>query len=1061
MNSIRKKFRCAILFAVFGVALEANGQLVITSQPQDRLNVPVGANISFSVLAQGNGGLSYQWRLNGVNIPNATNNTLFIQNVLPQKSGNYSVAVSDQNESINSVPARLTVNIQSVPGAALDSLINSFPPLNGQQGVLRSDSGQATKEVGEPNHNGKRGGKSIWFKWITPMPGIVTFAAGGSGFDTLLAAYTGRTISGLVPVPSAIPGDDRGGFLTSLISFNVEPNEEYQIALDGFAGAGGDVVLSWNFEPTPDVLPTITFSSPGRVVGFGQSLLLLFGSDVPDAQGTWFFNDQPTQVTGNQFPIDGAKEEDVGTYETRVVNPKNQREVRTLGARVQINLREDGTTDAESRTYEKFLEAADAAFTRGGASQRPGGSTNSADAGGLASGYSSSQIFSTVLSSKDAGEPNHCSEAGGASEWYTYQPSNSGTLQINTDGSSFNTVLAVYTGPGTDYASLVSVACDNVPGSGRDRVVFQGSSGKVYFIAVDGVGGARGTAYLNVNFGDPPLIVTPPTNQVVAAGSNATFTVFASGSGPLRYRWQFNGTNILNATNSSYTVTNVQEALTGNYTVTVSNVVAVVTSSPPAVLSLRTPPVITVQPTNQSVTVTSNVTFSVTATGNPAPAYQWRFGVTNLPGATNLSLVLTNVQTNQAGIYSVVVSNAAGSVTSSNATLTVNTPPVITGQPTDQSVTVTSNVTFSVTATGNPAPAYQWRFGVTNLPGATNLSLVLTNVQTNQAGIYSVVVSNAAGSVTSSNATLTVNTPPVITGQPTDQSVTVTSNVTFSVIASGNPAPTYQWRFGATNLPGATGSSFTRTNVQTNHAGIYSVVVSNVAGNMTSSNATLTVNTPPVFTLAPMSQTSNIGATVMFTASATGSPPVTYQWRFGGFGDIAGQTNSSLSVTNVQVGSAGNYRVVASNVVGSVMSAIAVLTVNTPPVITQQPLTQTVAPGSNPALTVVATGTPSPTYQWRINTTNLSGENAAMLSLLNFQTNNEGDYSVVVSNSVGTVLSSNATLALNGPLRIGSFSLASGIAQVQMIGIAGSNYIFQAATNLDVWTSLRTNLATN
>ena len=125
MNYIRNKFRCAILFAVFGVALEANGQLVITSQPQDRLNVPVGANISFGVLAQGNGALSYQWRLNGANIPNATNNTLFIQNVLPQKCGNYSVAVSDQNESINSDPARLTVNIQFVPGPAIDSLVNS------------------------------------------------------------------------------------------------------------------------------------------------------------------------------------------------------------------------------------------------------------------------------------------------------------------------------------------------------------------------------------------------------------------------------------------------------------------------------------------------------------------------------------------------------------------------------------------------------------------------------------------------------------------------------------------------------------------------------------------------------------------------------------------------------------------------------------------------------------------------------------------------------------------------------------------------------------------------
>ena len=889
MNIICQKIRCAVLVFLCAIALETNAQLIITTQPQDQLNVPIGNNVRFDVQAQGSGLLTYQWRLNGVNITDETNSSFIVQNVLPQKGGSYSVAVSDQNESINSNPARLTVNIQF---ASMRDFLASAFPLEGPQGILRSDSRKATKEVGEPNHNGKRGGKSIWFKWVAPTHGIVTFATTGSGFDTLLAAYTGREIPSLIPVPSAIPGEDRGGFLTSLISFNVVQQEEYEIAVDGFGGTGGDVVLGWNFEPTPDSLPTIFFSPPDQTLTLGGSLTLFFQSDVQDAQASWFFNGQQTPVFGNQFRIDKADERDVGTYETRVKDPRNGREVTTQGARIQINVLDDGKADPNSMTHEKFLEAADAALQRRGLTQLTSGTkTNSSNAGGLASGYTSSQIFSTALSTKDPGEPNHCSQTGGASEWYTYQPTNSGTLQINTDGSSFNTVLAVYTGPGTDYASLVSAACNNVAGNGGDRVSFPGTSGTIYFIAVDGVGGARGTAYLNINFGDPPLIVSGPTNQIVPAGSNATFTVFASGSGPLRYRWQFNGVNILNATNSTYTVTNVQPPLTGNYTVTVSNVIQVVTSTPPAVLSLATVPVITVQPTNQSANVGSNATFSVTATGNPAPTYQWRFGLSNLIGATN--------------------------------------------------------------------------------------------------------------------------------------------------------------------------SSYTRNNVQTSHAGTYSVVLSNMAGTATSSNATLTVNVPPTVTLDPSSQTSNVGATIVFTVAATGSPPVHYQWRFGGFGDILGQTNTSLTVTNVQITNAGNYRVVVTNIAGSVMSAIAVLTVNSPPIITQQPLTQTVTPGSNPALTVVATGTPTPTYQWRFNTTNLVGQISTTLTLTNFQTNNEGDYSVLVSNSVSVVTSSNATLALNAPLRIGAFSLASNAAQMQVIGIVGSNYIFQAASNLIDWSSLQTNTASN
>src|SRR5207253_2914518 len=122
----------------------------------------------------------------------------------------------------------------------------------------------------------------------------------------------------------------------------------------------------------------------------------------------------------------------------------------------------------------------------------------------------------------------------------------------------------------------------------------------------------------------------------------------------------------------------------------------------------------------------------------------------------------------------------------------------------------------------------------------------------------------------------------------------------------------------------------------------------------------------------------------------TGSPTPIYQWRFGGVGgDIAGATNTSLTVTNVQTTNAGNYRLIASNVAGTTMSAIAVLTVNSTPVITVQPQSKTVALGSNTSLTVTATGTPTPVYQWRFNTTNLSGQILSTLTLTNFQTNNE------------------------------------------------------------------------
>jgi alpha-tubulin suppressor-like RCC1 family protein len=173
------------------------------------------------------------------------------------------------------------------------------------------------------------------------------------------------------------------------------------------------------------------------------------------------------------------------------------------------------------------------------------------------------------------------------------------------------------------------------------------------------------------------------------------------------------------------------------------------------------PPVITAQPTNQTVVQGNNATFSVeVSTNSTTPlSYQWYFNGTNLlAGATDTSLTLTNVQSTNAGVYSVLVTNAFGSAASSNAVLTVLEPPLITTQPTNQTVFQGSDATFTVTATGTMPLGYQWYFNGANLlAGATNASLVLTNVSSTNAGNYLVVVSNQVGTVTSSNAVLAVN----------------------------------------------------------------------------------------------------------------------------------------------------------------------------------------------------------------------------------------------------------------------------------------------------------------
>ncbi len=169
------------------------------------------------------------------------------------------------------------------------------------------------------------------------------------------------------------------------------------------------------------------------------------------------------------------------------------------------------------------------------------------------------------------------------------------------------------------------------------------------------------------------------------------------------------------------------------------------------------PPTILVQPTNQTVAAGGTATFSVSANGTQPLTYQWSFDGTNIPGATNTSLTLTNVESIQAGTYIVQVANVAGLTTSSNALLAVNAPPGITTQPANSTNVVGTTASFTVIATGSTPLNFQWKKNGTNLIGAAGTNLTIVNVQTNDAAVYSVAITNAFGAILSSNAVLVVN----------------------------------------------------------------------------------------------------------------------------------------------------------------------------------------------------------------------------------------------------------------------------------------------------------------
>ncbi len=173
-------------------------------------------------------------------------------------------------------------------------------------------------------------------------------------------------------------------------------------------------------------------------------------------------------------------------------------------------------------------------------------------------------------------------------------------------------------------------------------------------------------------------------------------------------------------------------------------------------------PTFSVQPRSQSVTAGASVTFSVQAAGTPAPTFQWARNGTSIAGATAATLTLNNVQSANAGTYTVTATNAAGPVTSNPATLTVasvpgGTAPTLVSHPIPVTVATGGTAALTVVATGTPVPGYQWRKDGTAISGATDATLKLSAVTAAAAGVYSAQISSSAGSVTSNAATLAVS----------------------------------------------------------------------------------------------------------------------------------------------------------------------------------------------------------------------------------------------------------------------------------------------------------------
>jgi hypothetical protein len=354
---------------------------------------------------------------------------------------------------------------------------------------------------------------------------------------------------------------------------------------------------------------------------------------------------------------------------------------------------------------------------------------------------------------------------------------------------------------------------------------------------------------------------------------------------------------------------------------------------------------------------------------------------------------------------------------------TAAAPLTITGQPQSLIVSNGANATFAVSAFGTGTLRYQWQHDGVGIPGATNSAVTIVKAGLTNAGAYTVVVTDDLVTASSQAATLTVLVKPVLTQSPQSQTVLAGSDVTFTAAAYGTTPMGFRWRRNAATFTNGvivntpTSSSLTLTNITpANNGAAFTVVTTNLAGSTSpaaSSNAVLTVLWAPIITAQPTNQTANPGGNASLAVVATGNPALSYQWWFNQTNLLAGATNATLTLTNLQATNDGAYFVMASNALGNATSQVATLTVRTPPVIVAQPQSQMAVAGTNVTFTVNATGASPLKYQWRLEGAALGGATNSALLLTNVQAIHEGGYSVVVSNSLGFAVSEPATLTLD------------------------------------------------
>uniref|UniRef100_A0A8C9N6Y6 Hemicentin-1 n=1 Tax=Serinus canaria TaxID=9135 RepID=A0A8C9N6Y6_SERCA len=557
--------------------------------------------------------------------------------------------------------------------------------------------------------------------------------------------------------------------------------------------------------------------------------------------------------------------------------------------------------------------------------------------------------------------------------------------------------------------------------------------GRYTCVARNAAGSAHRHVTLHVQ--EPPVIQAQPGVLDVIVNNPIVLPCEATGTPQPVITWQKEGINIITTGNSymvqpsgSLQIARAAVEDAGTYMCVAQNPAG--TALGKIKLKVQVPPVIKSHVEEYVVAIDQSVTLQCEAEGYPGPEISWHKDGQQITESMRRRMLSTGalqilfVQPGDSGRYTCTATNPAGSSTS-NTELAVHVPPRIRSTDTQYTVTESSQAVLSCVAEGIPAPTINWRKDnmllrdtmgkYQTVPGG---DLILDSVGPEDSGSYTCIATNAAGEDTHT-VTLTVHVLPAFTELPGDVALTKGEQLRLTCKATGVPVPRITWTFNNNIIPAQYDdvnghSELLIERVSKEDSGTYVCSAENTVGSIKAIGFVY-VKEPPVFKGDyHSSRIEPLGGNAMLNCEVRGDPPPTIQWSRKGVGvqisnRIRQLVNGSLAIYGTVNEDAGDYKCVATNDVGVVERSLT-LTLQSPPVITVEPVGTVLEAGATAVLDCQARGEPPPAISWSRQGQPVLGDDRVTLlpngslRIAALQREDTSQYECVARNLLGSVL---------------------------------------------------------